>query len=123
MAQRPNTTQRSWSNYVGDNPKKSWVSKSPVGEARFYSDSGVHGPGGSYTDPNETYVPEGYELDAETGGIRRKKTPKSSNSSSFLKRDLPMKSLERKRAMQRALSEIQKSKVIEEDAEDSEFTV
>lgn len=49
---RPNTRQRSWSDYVGDKPIKSWVGKSPASpEARFYSDSPVYGPGGSMASP------------------------------------------------------------------------
>jgi hypothetical protein len=46
-AQRLNTTQRSWSNYVGDKPIKRWKGKAPIGEARFYADSPLYGPGGA----------------------------------------------------------------------------
>jgi len=44
---RPNTTQRSWDNYEGDRPIKSWEGQSPQGEARFYASSERWGPGGS----------------------------------------------------------------------------
>lgn len=43
---RPNTSQRSWSNYVGDRPIKSWVGRDPVSsDVRFYADSLNYGPG------------------------------------------------------------------------------
>lgn len=48
---KPNTTQRSWSNYVGDKPILNWVGKAPVGEGRFYADSYLYGPGSSYVPP------------------------------------------------------------------------
>ncbi len=69
---RPNTTQRSWDNYEGDNPIKRWVGQSPQGEARFYSNSEKFGPGSTWKfTPREEEIPEGYEKDPVTGEIRR----------------------------------------------------
>ncbi len=67
---KPNTTQRSWSNYVGDSPIKRWQGREPIGESRFYADSPVYGPGGSAMQS----APEGYEIDPTTGGMRRKRS-------------------------------------------------
>ena len=57
---RPNTTQRSWDNYEGDNPIKRWVGRSPIGESRFYSDSSKYGPGSTWAKPKkEEEIPDG----------------------------------------------------------------
>jgi hypothetical protein len=72
MSRRPNTTQRSWSDYEGDNPKKKWVGRSSQGEARFYSDSNKFGPGSTWKPASrEDEIPEGYEKDPVTNMLRR----------------------------------------------------
>lgn len=58
---RANTRQRSWDNYVGDDPIKSWK------ESGFYSNSPTHRIGG-----DEDFVPEGYERDPKKG-LRKKR--------------------------------------------------
>jgi hypothetical protein len=63
MKDRPNTTQRSWSNYVGDNP----IERNRGTD--FYRDSWAYGPRGGASQS----VPEGYEIDPATGGMRRKR--------------------------------------------------
>lgn len=75
---RPNTTQRSWSNYVGDKPIKSWVGKAPVSsDARYYVDSYMYGPGAGEEVPTENKESEKSDwvayVDPMTGKVSRKK--------------------------------------------------
>ena len=104
MSRRPNTTQRSWSNYEGDNPIKRWVGKPSYGpEAQSYTDSSKYGPGSTWTEPKkeEEELPDGYEIDPKTGKRRRKE-------SSWEK-------LQRESALKRGMDEVKKSKRVEED--------
>jgi hypothetical protein len=74
MKDRPNTTQRSWSNYVGDKPIEHNRGTD------FYRDSAVYGPGGN----SFQSAPEGYEVDRTTGGIRRKRNTRLNKAMSDL---------------------------------------
>lgn len=101
---RPNTTQRSWSNYEGDNPKKDWVGQGPQGEARFYSDSSKYGPGASYVPPvrnDEEEIPEGFEKDPTTGEFRRVSLKKR------------MEEKQRQSALERGMSQMRKGRIVE----------
>lgn len=79
--ERLNTTQRSWSNYVGDNPIDRYVGREPVGENRFYADSSVHGPGATGVEA----APKGYEKSWENGGLRKKRRTRLTDAYTNLK--------------------------------------
>lgn len=91
---KPNTTQRSWDNYVGDNPIESRKKKG------FYSESPRHSLSG-----DEDYVPEGYERDPVTKMLKKRRV---------IRRTID------KNALERGLDEVKKSKRVEGDDEDED---
>jgi hypothetical protein len=123
MSRRPNTTQRSWSNYEGDNPIKRWVGKPSYGPgARSYTDSSKFGPGSTWTErkKEEEELPEGYEIDPKTGERRRKESSwEKLQRESALKRGMDEESswekLQRESALKRGMDEVKKSKRVEGD--------
>ena len=114
MSRRPNTTQRSWDNYEGDNPIKRWVGKPSYGSgAQSYTGSSKYGPGSTWTerDKEEEDLPEGYEIDPKTGKRRRKE----SSWEKLQKRESSWEKLQRESALKRGMDEVKKSKRVEED--------
>lgn len=103
---RPNTTQRSWDNYVGDKPIESWKKKG------FYSESPRHSPGG-----DDSYTPEGYER-LTLGKLKKKKSVKDILDGKRKKNESEWKKLQRDGALKRGMDEVKKSKRVEEEDED-----
>lgn len=117
---RPNTTQRSWDNYEGDNPIKNWVGKSPVDEARYYSDSSKYGPGSSWKKSEKNKkIPEGYEIDPETGEIRKKSLKTRFEEKS--KQDSQWKKLQRDSALRRSMEAARKGKLLEQEYDEDSY--
>jgi len=96
MNGRPNRTQRSWDNYVGGNPIKSWESQG------FYTDRGV----------NDRAIPEGYGTDLRTGNVVRKSLKTRVEDS---QKESEWKKLQRKSALQKGLEGMRKEGPVVED--------
>jgi hypothetical protein len=104
MSRRPNTTQRSWDNYVGDKPIESLKKKG------FYSESPRYSSGG-----DDSYVPEGYERDPMTGKLKKKRSVKEILEDKPKKGESSWEKLQRESALKRGMDEVKKSKRVEED--------
>jgi hypothetical protein len=108
---RPNTTQRSWDNYVGDNPIESRKKKG------FYSESQRHS-----LDGDDDYVPEGYERDPITGKLKKKKSVKEILDDKPKKGESSWEKLQRESALKRGMDEVKKSKRVEGDEDEDIYT-
>ena len=110
----PNTTQRSWDNYVGDNPIKSWRDQG------FYSKSS-----------SSQATSDEYERDPITGELKKKSKLKAlvedDKKSAYEKlQENPlskrMKESKRESAVGRAMKEIKKGKIVDDNF-DEDFYV